>query len=68
MASECDHGAVLGGCHLCRDEPAAERVPESRPFTARYDGECAGCGFDVRWGEIVQYRHGGRLYHERCTR
>lgn len=68
MASECPHGAVPGGCHLCQPTPVAvERVPDSRPFATSYDGECAGCGFDVKAGETVRFANGGRFYHDRCT-
>lgn len=57
-------------CSHCRLADPHEREPDSRPFVARFDGECAGCGFDVRAGETVQFAAGGRLYHadhRRCA-
>lgn len=70
--SECMHGAVPGGCHLCRgDTPQTPSKPTiAALFYARYPGTCAGCGFTVDPGARAAYvNHGDRdlLYHARCT-
>lgn len=56
MASECDHGAVPGACHLCRGDRPEPAAGWSRPFAAKWPGTCSGCGFDVVEGQVVQWR------------
>jgi hypothetical protein len=54
---ECSH-CTLAGPH--------DRADDSRPFAARYPGDCDGCGFDIKAGEHVQYQ-ADRLVHVRCA-
>lgn len=70
MAEVCAYSDLpVASCAHCQGAGhlAHEREPDSRPFAARLPGECAGCGFDIKPGETVQFAHGGRLYHLRCT-
>jgi hypothetical protein len=55
----CPHDVDPRGCATCL--PGSEDVLDGhvgRPFVARYDGTCSGCGFDVRPGERVRYLDG----------
>jgi len=65
MADLCIHEVVR--CTVCHEpEPAA---PSSRPFEARFDGTCQGCGFSIRPGDRVRYVT-DRLHHadhRRCA-
>lgn len=68
--ADCPHGDDPLLCPPCQGPPGGTLrfvTPDSRPFSAQYDGECAGCGFDIRRGETVMYR-GGRLNHSGCAR
>lgn len=60
-----------GQCGHCRLTEPHQREPDSRPFEARYHGTCAGCGFDVRPGEFIQYQPstvgGSFIAHVRCA-
>ena len=47
-------------------DAGVDRQGRSRLFPARYEGTCAGCGFDVRLGEQVRFLGGGQLVHEGC--
>lgn len=62
MSEVCIH--ELHRCAVC-DEPE-ERAADSRTFTARYDGICRGCGFDIKVGESVHYVSDA-LRHARCA-
>lgn len=50
-------------CAHCRGDDRPVRTQSSHPFTAKFAGECAGCGFDVKVGDTVRFAHYGRLYH-----
>jgi hypothetical protein len=70
MPDLCIH--ELHRCTICHTPthargPALPGGQRSHPFTARYDGTCAGCGFDIRQGETVRYEADGRLVHGRCA-
>ncbi len=56
-------------CHHCQEPPTSDPNPtptSSRPFTARHDGTCRGCSFDIRPGETVRYL-ADALHHVRCA-
>lgn len=63
----CPHELDPRACLSCREPAPQRRHPEpvSRSFAARYDGECSGCGFDVRAGQQVRYT-GDQLTHATC--
>lgn len=71
MADICDFSGVApAGCAHCRNVPDATALlpagGNSATFRARHDGQCSGCGFDIRVGEHVRYID-DRLTHTRCT-
>lgn len=52
--SECIHGGLPEICPPCQGTPTAPpAVERSHPFTAKYDGRCAGCGFDIYPGQRI---------------
>lgn len=60
-AERCPHDVHPRACSTCRQDDAIDRHiagTASRPFTARFDGVCRGCGFDIRAGEQVRYVDG----------
>ena len=62
MTELCRHDLAPASCATCA---GLEDLPAdgSHPFTARYDGTCAGCGFDIREGQRIRY-HDGRPVHD----
>lgn len=64
--NRCPHDIDERACVTCRQEDVIDRHIDgtaSHPFTARYDGTCLGCGFDIRPGERVRYVEGRYLAH-----
>lgn len=59
------------GCQVCAPRPAPEPEPDSRPFRARYDGDCPACGMSITaerdW--IVMRVRGSfsQALHEECA-
>ena len=66
--NRCPHDLDPRACAACAGpSPSRDRRPTSGTFTARYDGTCSGCGFDVRPGDWVRY-DADAVVHERCSR
>ena len=64
MTEPCRHDLNPASCATCAGiEDLLNDDPPGRPFTARFDGTCAGCGFDIRVGERIRYRE-GRTVHD----
>lgn len=67
MGEPCVHEIVR--CTICDPTiapPEPTYGPTSRPFTARYDGRCAGCDAGIGEGDRVRYVD-GQLVHEGCA-
>lgn len=71
MNDTCDVSDLPAGqCAHCRlAGPIDVHETDSWIFSARYEGTCGGCGFDIKPGEPVQYvalTNGSTLTHARC--
>lgn len=70
----CPHGfAKVTQCVDCMYDdaplpPAPRPEPEapSRPFPARQEGDCPGCGFPIHVGQAIVRMPGGGYVHEGC--
>lgn len=70
--SACPHGMPTpGSCWECMEDgnlpaPAAPDRLEvaSRPFPARYDGDCAGCNTAIHQGQQIVRLSDGTHRHE----
>ena len=67
---ECIHRLDPATCTICNGRYRRERhqvVEWSRPFTARYDGQCDACDLPIHAGEYIVYRADhGRARHLTC--
>jgi hypothetical protein len=74
MVELCIHEMEPAGCAWCRTVPAPPASPFSKPagagigpaFTARYDGECAGCGESFETGDTIRAVDHGGYIHDEC--
>lgn len=67
---ECEHGSDPATCLPCRaDARPHPTVITTRRFTARFDGDCPGCGFPLHAGQDARsvITDGHRVtYHDGC--
>ena len=75
-AEVCEkHGEIRAACLDClqgapperRSTPPARPQPASRPFAARFAGDCPGCGLGIHQGQLIVRMDDDRHYHDTCT-
>ena len=70
VSEECELHETIG-CSWCNPRPASPAEPDSRPFVARYDGQCPECNLPIVAGEqrIVLRDVGSHTVaiHQHCT-
>ena len=70
LTEECELHEMLG-CAICNPRPAPPPVSDSRPFVARYDGQCIECNLPIIAGtsRIVMRERSWAIVpiHEACA-
>ena len=69
ITEECELHEMIG-CRICNPKPEYDE-PDSRPFPARYDGQCPQCNLSILVGQsviLVTSRSGYRAaVHKECV-